>query len=347
MTLREQILTSIARNGPISVSDYMHLCLHDANYGYYANHPALGANGDFITAPLVSQMFGEMLGVWTIAVWWGLGRPARVRLVELGPGDGTLMSDMLRSARAAPEFLDAAEVWLVETSTPLRSAQANLLSHKPLEWVGAIGDIPSDEPIIMIANEFLDCLPVEQWVRRGGEMLPRRIGLDESGELAFVVDSRGSKKDGHEEYDLVIEHSASLERIGREAGQLIRDAQGAAVFIDYGPSVKGIGDTLQAIKQHKKEGPLVSPGEADLTVHVDFPRFVEAARKGGACTAPLETQGAFLVRLGIEARASALRTSNPDRAGLIDRQLHRLVNRAQMGELFKVACLHSAGLRLP
>jgi SAM-dependent MidA family methyltransferase len=167
MSLRDRLVSRIELSGPIPISEFMVLCLHDPELGYYATRPALGERGDFITAPHVSQMFGELLGVWAAEVWVRLGRPGRVRLVELGPGDGTMMSDMLRAARAVPAFRAALDVWLVEASAPLKSAQAAALAGVPVAWTPDIACLPGDLPCILVANEFLDCLPIEQWVCRG------------------------------------------------------------------------------------------------------------------------------------------------------------------------------------
>jgi len=346
MGLRERLVSRITRSGPMRISDFMTACLHDPAEGYYATGPALGERGDFITAPHVSQMFGELIGLWAAEVWNRLGRPGRVRFVELGPGDGTMMSDMLRAVRAAPEFRAAMDVWLIETSTPLRSAQAAALAGTPFQWARDMADLPSDAPCILVANEFLDCLPIEQWVLRGGEWFQRRVGIDASGQLVFVDDGprRRGAPDG---CDTIVECSPMLANFGSKVGDMISRMRGAALFIDYGSADMAEGDTLQALRNHRKESPFAHPGEADLTAHVHFPTFLEAARMAGAETAPLETQGDFLRRLGIEPRAWILAESSPRQATLIGRQLQRLTAPAQMGELFKVACVHSSDVLTP
>ncbi|MBS0411014.1 MAG: SAM-dependent methyltransferase, partial [Proteobacteria bacterium] len=177
--LLRRLIAEIAADGPIGVGAYMARCLHDPADGYYATRPALGdaaAGGDFITAPLVSQMFGELIGLWAAGVWMDLGSPSRVILAEAGPGDGTLMADMLRAARAAPGFLDAAEVWLVETSAPLRRLQAERLGSAVAGWASRIEDLPADAPLILVSNELLDCLPTDQFVRGAdGRWAERRV----------------------------------------------------------------------------------------------------------------------------------------------------------------------------
>ncbi len=347
MSLRERLVSRIIRSGPMPISDFMTTCLHDPELGYYATRPALGDLGDFITAPHVSQMFGELIGLWAADVWVRLGRPTRVRVVELGPGDGTMMSDMLRAARAVPAFSDAMDIWLVESSPPLRSAQTAALAGTPVRWARDLAALPTSDPCILVANEFLDCLPIDQWVRRGDRWFPRRIGLDAAGDLVFVVDAPYPGASPAMDGDVIAEQSPALADFGRKVGEMVARLSGGALFIDYGPAGAATGDTLQALRNHRKESALARPGEADLTAHVDFSTFLEAARAGGARTAPLETQGDFLRRLGIGVRAEALARANPQKTALIQRQLQRLVAPAHMGELFKVACVHSSDLLAP
>lgn len=340
MSLRDRLIAQIAQGGPISVAQYMAACLHDPRDGYYATRPALGEAGDFVTAPLVSQMFGELLGVWAAAAWAMLGEPDEIRLVELGPGDGTLMSDVLRAGRMAPGFLEAADVWLVETSEPLKSLQQDRLGAR-VRWAGSLAEVPEAAPTLLIANELLDCLPARQFVRTAIGWAEQLIGLDAGGRLAFTLNptpTAGLLPDAPE--GAVFEQSAAQEALGSElGGRLVRDG-GAALLIDYGAATPGFGDTLQALTRHRKVNPLERPGEADLTVHADFPAVMAAARREGAKAAIL-TQGDFLARMGIGLRAEALVRSRPDKAPMIGRQLNRLVAADQMGELFKACCLHS------
>jgi NADH dehydrogenase [ubiquinone] 1 alpha subcomplex assembly factor 7 len=343
--LGSRLIARIHRDGPITVAQYMDACLHDREAGYYATRPGLGAEGDFITAPHLSQMFGELLGLWAADVWIRLGRPARVRLVELGPGDGTLMSDALRAGWIAPGFLDAAEIVLVETSAPLRERQVAALNGHAPRWLSAIGDIDAGAPAIILGNEFLDCLPIRQAVRGADGWRERRIGIDGSGRLSFVA---GQPVDGPEAPEgAVQEWSADLVATGSALGALVAGASGAALLIDYGRCKPGFGDTLQALRGHRKEDPLAHPGLADLTAHVDFPAFLAAAEAAGAQVWPAEFQGDFLRRLGIEGRASGLSRAHPDQAEKIGRQITRLTAPDQMGELFKVARIAAPGLELP
>ncbi|MDI1364821.1 MAG: SAM-dependent methyltransferase, partial [bacterium] len=187
MSLLDRLKAQIAQDGPIGVAEYFTRCLHDPRDGYYATRPDLGPGGDFITAPLVSQMFGELIGLWAIETWTRMGRPAPFRLVEMGPGDGTLISDLLRAARLAPDFLAAAELWLVEVSPPLRALQAQRLEAAPRvpRWADRLEAVPAGAPIILVANEVLDCLPARQFVRTETGWAERVVGLDEQGDLAF------------------------------------------------------------------------------------------------------------------------------------------------------------------
>lgn len=349
MSLRERLAAQIAAAGPLTIAQYMTACLHDPDFGYYATRPALGEAGDFVTAPLVSQMFGELIGLWAVEAWSRLGRPAPFRLVEIGPGDGTLMSDMLRAARLAPEFLAAAEVWLVEVSAPLRAAQRGKLGDE-VRWSASLGEVPGDAPLVLVANELLDCLPARQWVRTARGWAERLVGLSEDGALAFALGGEAPPFPSgwaREAPGDVLEVSPAQAAFGEEvAARLVRD-RGAALLIDYGRAEPGPGDTLQALRRHEKLDPLASPGEADLTVHADFPAVLAAAARQGAVAAPLLTQGEFLRRLGIETRAAALARARPDRAAQIGRQLERLTGADQMGELFKAACIHSPGWTPP
>jgi SAM-dependent MidA family methyltransferase len=349
MSLRDRLAAQIASGGPLTIAQYMTACLHDPEGGYYATRPALGEAGDFVTAPLVSQMFGELVGLWAAECWARLGRPAPFRLVEAGPGDGTLMSDMLRAGRVAPGFLDAAEIWLVETSAPLRTLQRERLGDS-VRWARDLGEVPEGAPVTLVANELLDCLPARQWVRTREGWSERLVAVDEQGRLSFALGGRAppfASGWAEEAPGDVLESSPAQAAFGETvAARLARDG-GAALLIDYGRAEPGPGDTLQALRRHEKVDPLACPGEADLTVHADFPAVLAAAERQGGLAAPLLTQRTFLYRLGIEARAAALARARPDKAAQIGRQLDRLTSPDQMGELFKAACIHSPGWTPP
>jgi SAM-dependent MidA family methyltransferase len=346
MSLRDRLAAGIAAGGPLTVAQYMTACLHDPDFGYYATRPAIGEAGDFITAPMVSQMFGELIGVWAAASWELMGQPDEVRLIEMGPGDGTLMGDILKTVRHAPGFLDAADVWLVETSGPLRTLQAERLGES-VRWAASLADVPDGAPVILVANELLDCLPARQFVRTAIGWAEQVVGLDADGELAFGLASSpvaGLMPDAQP--GQVVEQSAAQAALGAELGQRLAADGGAALLIDYGRARPEFGDTLQALKRHQKVDPLDCPGEADLTVHADFPAVMDAARAQG-CEAAILTQCDFLSRLGIGARAEALVRAAPNRTGVIGRQLTRLIASDEMGELFKVCAIHSPGWTPP
>lgn len=351
MSLRARLEAQIAAEGPITVADYMTACLHDPLDGYYATRPRLGAEGDFITAPLVSQMFGELIGLWAVEVWIRLGRPARFRWIEVGPGDGTLMGDALRAARLAPDFLAAAELWLVETSGPLRALQAERLAGADVRWAGGLDQVPGQAPLILIANELLDCLAARQFVRTAQGWAERRVGLID-GALGFGLAPvpRGfAPPPGLESVPMsaVIEISPAQEAFGQALGERILRDGGCALLIDYGRDRPATGDTLQALSGHQNVDPLACPGEADLTVHADFPAVAAAAQSCGAEVTPVVGQAAFLRALGVEQRAAALMRARPDRADTIARQLERLTAADQMGQLFKALAIHAPGLAAP
>jgi SAM-dependent MidA family methyltransferase len=351
MSLMDRLRAEIHANGPITVARYMTACLHDPEDGYYATRPRLGADGDFITAPMVSQMFGELIGLWCAEVWTRLGRPARFSWVEMGPGDGTLIGDALRAvAAAAPDVLAAADLVLTEPSPPLREIQRERLDGGPVRprWATGLDELQPDAPVILIANEVLDCLPARQFVRTERGWAERLVGLDAEGGLAFGLAQRPIDRLAPEARSGdVIEVSPAQQALGAGIGAIIARQGGAALLVDYGRAEAGFGDTLQALKSHRKVPPLERPGEADLTVHADFPAVLEAARAAGAATTPVLSQREFLLRLGIEVRADALSRARPDKAAAISRQLDRLIGPDQMGELFKAACIHSEGLNPP
>lgn len=348
MPLRDRLAAQIRASGPLTIPQYVGACLHDPQDGYYATRPALGPEGDFITAPLVSQMFGELIGLWAVEAWVRLGRPPRVILAEMGPGDGTLMSDILRAARLAPDFVAAAEVWLVEVSSPLRDLQRARLGDGP-RWAEALDDLPADAPLVLVANELLDCLPARQFVRTASGWSERVVGLDDAGALAFGLGARVPEGLAPRDADpgTVFELASSQQALGTALGRRIAGQGGAALLIDYGRAGPGFGDTLQALRRHQKVDPLEAPGEADLTMHADFPAVLAGASAEGAATAAILTQAQLLGRLGIEARAEALARARPEKAEVIGRQFDRLVSETQMGALFKACCIHSASLVPP
>jgi SAM-dependent MidA family methyltransferase len=356
MGLEHRLKRLISSEGPMTTAAYMTACLHDPADGYYAVRPQLGEGGDFITAPMISQMFGELIGLWVGEMWRRLGSPSPVRLVELGPGDGTLMVDALRALAKAPGFMAAADLWLVEPSTPLRTLQAARLAGVELQWADRLGDVPASAPLLLIANEVLDCLPARQFVRTETGWAERRIGLDAADELTFGLSPvpGGFEPPAFAQavpIGAVLEQSSAQTALAVEIGGRVAKDGGAALLIDYGRDTPGYGDTLQALAGHTKVCPLATPGQADLTVHADFPSVAAAAIQAGAQTTPIVNQAAFLRALGIDQRAEALMTAAEAKGRLgqaerIARQHARLTSPDQMGTLFKALAIHQKGLHV-
>ena len=339
--LKRLIRAEVAAAGPMTVARYMELCLTHPRHGFYATRDPLGAAGDFVTAPEISQMFGEMLGAWTATVWAAMGRPA-FRLVELGPGRGTAMADALRVLGAAGAR-EAAEVWFVETSAPLRAEQARRVPGA--RWAGRLEEVP-DGPAIILANEFLDALPVRQFLRSAEGWCERLVGLVD-GRLAWGLSEPLPGRD-RAPVGAWAELSPAADALAAAIARRLAAAPGAALVVDYGYRAEDrpAGPTLQAVKAHARADPLAAPGEADLTCLVDFDRLARALGAGGARVA-VTTQGAFLARLGIGDRAAALARAQPARTDEIADALERLTGAEAMGRLFKAAAGVSSGLPLP
>ena len=399
--LGAELIRLIRSEGPLPVSRYMALCLGHPRHGYYMTRDPFGAQGDFTTAPEISQMFGELIGIWAAGVWQAMGAPAAFRLVELGPGRGTLMADMLRAMTVLPAFRAAAAVHLVETSPVLRELQARTLAGaaSPV-WHDTIASA-LDGPVIVVANEFLDALPLDQFVMTDEGWRERLVGLDSDGGLAFglaglaqrapspaagEVWSEGRGKDrGEETRDegrtsdhpqlgdaarldppsgaarrrlpqgeqasapggAVFEHPRAALDIVSTIARHIASAGGAALFIDYGSAQSGFGDTLQAMKGHAFVDPLTEPGEADLTVHVDFARMAAAGLRSGAAAHGPASQRDFLLALGLAARAQSLASrATHAQAATLQEAFDRLTapGATGMGDLFKALAFSHPGL---
>jgi len=350
--LTTKLAEQIRHEGPISVADYMRTCLHDRDHGYYRKQRAIGRDGDFVTAPEISQVFGELIGLWCAVVWQQMGSPPSIRLVELGPGRGTLMRDALKAARAVPDFCRALRVHLVESNALLIEQQRATLKNEtvPIAWaVDLDTKAAGDRPAIVIANEFLDTIPVTQWVFHDAHWRIRRVGLDTAGLLSFThgnPDPNAPLPPGipaePQEGDIFETRCGALVDWAGKLAAL--GAPLAALVIDYGHLQSAIGDTLQAIRAHRYEDPLAEPGEADLTAHVDFAEFgAEMARYGFCLDGPV-TQAAFLGSLGIVERASRLMAANPDKAAAIEGAVARLMAAGGMGSRFKAVGVRGKGL---
>ena len=357
--LLEKLKNRIREAGPISVAEYMTLCLLDPVDGYYPTRDPLGSDGDFITAPEISQMFGEVLGLWCLQSWIDLGKPESCHLIELGPGRGIMMSDMLRAASLDKEFKSALKVWLIEASSALEAVQGQTLANAGVEvsWAPDLDAIPAG-PSIIIGNEFLDCLPIQQLICRdpfaGQEgWVERRVGLNADDQLCFIhMDTPApggltrNLPEGAREArkDQLLEICPSSAQIIDQLAQRFGTHAGRALFIDYGPETTEFGDTLQALKRHEKVGVFSDPGNTDLTARVDFAALGELAVAAGLDISQIIPQREFLSKLGIEMRAVSLTKSKPEAKDVIARQLNRLMGDDEMGELFKAISISSKGL---
>ncbi|MGX1785871.1 class I SAM-dependent methyltransferase [Bosea sp. NPDC055332] len=349
--LAQELAELIRQEGPISISRYMALCLGHPRHGYYMKQDPFGAAGDFTTAPEISQIFGELVGIWAASVWQAMGAPASIRLVELGPGRGTLMQDMLRAARALPGFGAALSVHLVETSPVLRERQRETLAAGGTvpQWHDRI-EQALEGPVIVVANEFLDALPLDQFVRAPEGWRERLVGLDGEGRLAFGLSGEpdNSLSVAAPAGSVLEQPAAALEAVATVARHVAAEG-GAGLFIDYGPARSGFGDTLQALRRHAFADVLAEPGDADLTVHVDFARMAQAGRGAGAAAHGPVTQRDFLLALGLQQRFEALsRRATPEQAQTLASGVQRLIETGPtaMGELFKVLAVADRNLPL-
>lgn len=345
--LHEKIRRLIELNGPMSVADYMAHCLLDPEHGYYMRRDPFGRAGDFVTAPEVSQMFGELIGAWLIETWRLCGTPSPVQLIELGPGRGTLMSDILRVAKTAPDFRAALSLYLVEASPLLAGMQRHKLEGQGASWHQSLAEVPAG-PVLVIANEFFDALPIRQFVRSGGAWRERVIGLGAAGELVLGIGPGLLHTNLDEPDGSVFEMRPAGDALIADISQRIRDGGGAALIIDYGHAESGAGDTLQAVRGHARADPLAAPGEADLTAHVDFGALANEAQAHGIQPLGPITQREFLLSLGLLERAGRLGV-NADEAtrAALRAAVERLAGAAQMGTLFKVLALARPGITPP
>lgn len=351
MTLGAELARLIRAAGPITIAHYMSEALANPRLGYYTTRDPFGAEGDFITAPEVSQMFGEMVGLWCVDLWERLGRPARFHLAEAGPGRGTLIRDALRAARVQPAFTATAQLHLIEVSPTLRALQADALAGVAVgggpTWHAEFATVPDDAPLILISNELLDALPIHQYQRTRQGWRERLV--DCAGENAFriVLAAEPPEDLRHLPAALAGAPIGAIAEISPAAHALIEQVArrvvatgGAALMIDIGRTESTPGETLQAVKRHAGHPVFERPGEADLAAYVDFAALVQSARAAGARTFGPTTQGAFLAALGIAARAGRLQAGKPpEQAARIDAERRRLVDADQMGALFKVVAI--------
>lgn len=352
------LIRRIHAEGPLPLADVMATALTHPRLGYYATRDPFGAAGDFITAPEISQMFGELIGLWAAIMWQAMGAPDRLTLVELGPGRGTLMADALRAARVVPGFPDSVQVHLVEASSTLRALQDKALARSGVrpKWHDTVGTLP-DLPMILIANEFFDALPIQQLVRRKRRWHERQIGLNAAGDalawteapgpspLEILIDPAVARAAGEAE---IVEVCPSGLSIARSLGERLATWPGACLVIDYGYATPAAGDSLQALRGHRFADILSTLGSADLTAHVDFSTLSRAAVEGGARAHGPVAQGSLLQALGIDARAEALRrAASPEQADAIAAAQHRLIDPSEMGTLFKAVAWTSSDMPTP
>ncbi len=352
--LAARIARHIRRHEPISIAAFMAMALHDPRAGYYARHDPLGRAGDFITAPEISQIFGELIGLWCADLWQRVGRPDPIILAELGPGRGTLMADLLRAAATLPAFRRALRLYLVEASPVLRAEQQRRLAAAEPQFVDSVEALPSG-PLLVVANEFLDALPIRQLVRGHSQWAERLVGLDGDGRLAFVEgpespalillvpDARREAPPG-----TIIEICPAAAALAATLGERFARSPGAALFVDYGYFPSRYGPTLSGLRQHQPVGVLHDPGDVDLSAHVDFAAVADAARTAGAAIWGPVPQSRFLAALGAEARLAALSVrASPEQQALLESGLRRLIDPAEMGTLFKAMAVTSPGLPAP
>lgn len=356
--LTGSLLRRITLQGPITVADFMAEALNNPKYGYYATRDPLGVSGDFITAPEISQMFGELIGLWCAVVWQAMGSPDRVVLTELGPGRGTLMADALRASRGVPGFHEAVTLHLVETNPVLRSRQAETLADagwaEPPRWHDDFTGVP-DGALLLVANEFFDALPIRQFQRTEAGWHERLIDANEAGTgfcFGLGPAMAGPPLIDRSLWDAppgsIAEVSPAGLSLAHILGTRIATAGGAALIIDYGYAPSQPGETLQAVRAHEFRALLDRPGETDLTAHVDFGAFLKAGTEAGATSFGPIGQGVFLERLGLGPRAEALlATATPGQTDDIRAARERLTGLDQMGKLFKATVLQNRALPPP
>jgi SAM-dependent MidA family methyltransferase len=358
--LKQKIAQSIAMTGPMSISQYMHLCNAHPQLGYYSTGNPVGKDGDFITAPEVSQMFGELIGLWCLQAWHAMNCPDPVQIVELGPGRGTMINDLIRSIKSSPKFSNATEIRLVETSPSLKSEQRSKLADCsiPIQWVQNIEELPPI-PAIFIANEFLDAIPFRQFVKTNDGWQELCVGINsdnkpDDSQLTFVIGSSGLEENllppGHEnEPDgALFEHAPAREAVSILIAQHIKTNGGTALLIDYGHEISGFGDTFQAVQSHQPVSTLANPGHCDLTSHVDFQAINEVAVQNGLKASKILTQQDFLLALGLLERAGRLgHGKSTSIQQKIQQDVDRLAADDQMGILFKVLCLTQSECPMP
>ena len=357
--LAKKLVARIKQDGPLTLHDYMFACAADPEFGYYIVRDPFGTRGDFITAPDICQMFGELMGLWCVHVWAELGQPKNCKLIEMGPGRAGLMSDALRAVSMVPAFVQSVEVHFVETSKALAKAQEERLRQDAADqerqlpdlfWHERLEDVP-EGPSFLIANEFLDALPIRQYQHKGGQWFERMVTLDDQENFVFALADHPHEdltvlSPAHEKAveDDFLEIRPAMPPLVEQIAQRARSHPFAGLFIDYGYSAPALGDSFQAIKAHEFTDPLLEPGVADVTAHVDFSHILDVAREQGLASSGPVTQRDFLIALGVRERAAALmqEMENMMAAQQFLSGFQRLVDPKEMGTLFKVVALRGA-----
>ena len=341
--LARKLAAQIAETGPVTVETFMRRCLLDPEHGYYMTGDPLGAAGDFVTAPEISQMFGELIGLWCLAQWRISGSPRPAILEEMGPGRGTLMADALRAIESVGDGPPPFAIRLLDVSLPLRRRQRRALGPRRIAWFGNVDELPEDVPALVVANEFFDALPVRQFVSTGGMWRERMIDVRD-GRLVLALgpepaDDALARALPDAPAGRVAELSPARQRLARKLGGRIARNGGAALIVDFTSARTPLCDSLQAVRRHRHADRLDAPGEADLAAAVDFAAIRNEAAAAGAVTAGPVAQGAFLRELGIVERAAALCRPTPARAGEIAGQRDRLVGPDGMGKDFRALAI--------
>jgi NADH dehydrogenase [ubiquinone] 1 alpha subcomplex assembly factor 7 len=351
--LGARLVRHIRAHGPITIAAYMAMALHDPDAGYYAHRQPLGVAGDFVTAPEVSQIFGELIGLWCADLWQRMDRPDPVIVAELGPGRGVLMADFLRAADGVPGFRAAMRLLLVEASPVLRAEQQRRLASAEPRWVTGIDELP-DGPLLLVANEFLDALPIRQLVRGERDWAERLVAVGAAGVLCFAEGPESpalsllvpaARRDA--DPGAIVEICPAATTLAAALAERFRRWPGAALFVDYGYAEAASGPTLTAIGEHRPAGVLDRPGTVDLSAHVDFVAFADAAVAAGAAVYGPVSQGRFLESLGGAARFEALSRAAPSQRDALDAGFRRLIDPTEMGTLFKALAITSPDLPRP
>ena len=345
-TLKDRLTAMIRASGPISVATYMDLCLHDRRHGYYATRPGLGE--DFITAPETSQIFGELIGLWAAHEWREMGAPERLSLIEIGPGRGTLMDDALRATRGVTSFHDSIDLHFIEPSPVLQTGLAERFDSVDAGFISELSEIPVDRPFVLIANEWLDCLPVQQLVRVGEAWHERVIGLGNADQLTFGLNPDPFPPEiSPDQMADAIEIQPGLKTLTETLRSLFDQTYGRALFIDYGTAQSIPDDTLRSYQTGQQIDPLAAPGDSDLTCDVDFARLQRLARGQGLRVDGPVSQSQFLLSLGAEARLNQLASQHPEQADALYVGVRKLVDPAEMGTSFQVLAIGHPDLPSP